>query len=89
MIDNTNPRVWADVAFGRYENGPVPLNIKTKISKKQIDFRTPLKVWRCNYVLALKIAALSLDGGKSHKLIEELFEWMYSEYIFRLLKLNY
>lgn len=89
MIDNTNPRVWADVAFGRYENGPVPLDIKTKIVKKQFNFCTPLKVWRCNYVLALKIAALSLDGGKSHKLIEELFEWMYSEYIFRLLKLNY
>ena len=82
-IDNTNPRVLADIAFSRYVNCPTSLaENENQFPRKQVEFCTPLNVWRRNYVLALKIAALSLKGGQSYKLVEELFDWMYSEYLF-------
>jgi hypothetical protein len=42
----------------------------------------PLRTWRRNYVLALKAAALALGGGQTATLIERLFDWMYSQYLF-------
>jgi hypothetical protein len=83
VVDNTSPRVWTDIAFGQYESCPASLaENKNPFPRRQVDFCTPLKVWRRNYVLTLKIAALSLKGGQSHRLVEELFDWMYSEYLF-------
>jgi hypothetical protein len=42
----------------------------------------PLRMWRRNYVLALKVAALALDGGQTETLVEKLFDLMYSQYVF-------
>lgn len=83
VVDNTNPRVWAEIALGRNGTCTAPLaKIENLYPRIQVDYSTPLRVWRRNYVLALKVATLALQGGRSHILAEKLFEWMYSQYLF-------
>lgn len=82
-VDNANPRIWAEIALGHSCCASASLDKAENLSpRKHIDFTTPLKVWRRNYVLALKVAALALAGGRSQILAEKLFDWMYSQYVF-------
>jgi len=83
LIDNCNPRILADIALGYPANNLKSLTIPNNISSNEdIDFTVPLKIWRRNYVLALKVAALALEGGRMEILTEKLFDWMYSTYLF-------
>jgi hypothetical protein len=83
VVDNTNPRIWVEIALGHNGMCTGPLaKVENLSPKAMVDFSPHLRVWRLNYVLALKIATLALKGGRSHILAEKLFEWMYSEYLF-------
>ncbi|MDU9050273.1 MAG: hypothetical protein Q3M30_15620 [Candidatus Electrothrix sp. Rat3] len=83
LVDNTNPRVLTDIALGYHEGSPSFLTEQGhNFKKKQIDFCVSLQDWQRIYVVVLKIAALSLRGGKSHKVVIDLFDWMYSDYLF-------
>lgn len=83
LVDNTNPLVWTKIALGHNGICTEPLLEVEKLTpNSNFDFSMPLRIWRRNYVLALKVATLALQGGRSHMLAEKLFEWMYSEYIF-------
>ena len=82
-VDNADPRVLAEVALGNFNNTPRSfITLEDMPSSKDIDFSMPLRMWRRNYVLALKAAAIALDGGRTETLVERLFDWMYSQYVF-------
>ncbi|NTW48933.1 MAG: hypothetical protein HGB19_04220, partial [Chlorobiales bacterium] len=83
MVDNAHPQVLAEIALGQSDSAPMSFISAGNISvSKNVDFTMPLNAWRMNYVLALKVAALSLSGGKTEFLTERLFDWMYSQYVF-------
>jgi hypothetical protein len=82
IVDNTAPQLWVDIALGRVTQLNLLSQSETGRKNAEIDYCTPLKVWRRFYVLALKVAALSLQSGPAHILLERLFEWMHAEYLF-------
>lgn len=83
IIDNANPRDLAGIALGHFDSTPQSFMTPDNLPpRKDIDFTMPLRLWRRNYVLALKAAALALDGGQTETLVEKLFDWMYSQYVF-------
>jgi hypothetical protein len=82
-VDNSNPKILADFALNRNTKYSEPIaNANKLFPEKSINFRTSLRMWNRNYVLALKTASFALQGGKSHKLIERLFEWMHTQFLF-------
>ena len=83
LVDNANPLDLSKIALGDFDSAsPLSTMPKNMPPRKHIDFTTPLRVWRRNYVLALKAAALALEGGRTELLAERLFDWMYSRYVF-------
>lgn len=82
IADNANPRDLAKIAIGRFDSSPSFITPENLPPRKDIDFTMPLRMWRRNYVLALKTAALVLYGGRAEILAEKLFDWMYSQYVF-------
>jgi hypothetical protein len=80
IADNIESIYWADVALGRstrlsftQPSDPPPV--------KSVDFDMPLRRWRRNYVIALKIAELALRGGKAESQMTELLRWMYQDFL--------
>ena len=83
IVDNANPCDLSKIALGHFDGAAGAFTALENLpQKKGIDFSTPLRVWRRNYVLALKAATLALDGGRTETLAERLFDWMYSQYVF-------
>lgn len=81
IADNTNPAVWAEIALGSKESVLSPQQENQKV-KEKIDFAKPLKIFRRNYIIALKLASIALKPGKSMPLIQEFIDWMYTDFIF-------
>jgi hypothetical protein len=80
IADNLEPECWADVALGRstklsFTQQPDPPSIQS------VDFDMPLRRWRRNYVIALKIAELALRGGRAESQMTELLRWMYEDFL--------
>ena len=83
IVDNSNPRLLAEIALGHSDRTPqLFITLENMPPNKDIDFTMPIRMWRRNYVLALKAAELALDGGRTEILVEKLFDWMYSQYVF-------
>ncbi|MEI9479460.1 MAG: hypothetical protein WCO26_23215 [Deltaproteobacteria bacterium] len=83
LVDNANPLDLAEIALGDFDSPSPSLTTPESMPpRKHIDFTVPLRMWRRNYVLALKAAALALEGGRTENLAERLFDWMYSQYVF-------
>lgn len=83
VVDNANPRHLSEIALGHFDSAsPLLTTLENLPPRKHIDFTMPLRMWRRNYVLALKAATLALDGGRTEILAEKLFDWMYSQYVF-------
>jgi len=77
--DKAAARDWVAVAAGRQVRvdlgGPAP--------RQNYDFAFPLKRWRRNYIVALKIAELELSAaGKPLDRALALLDWMYDDFIF-------
>lgn len=51
-------------------------------TSEDVDFTTPLKTWRFNYPLALKIAQLERAQLRPHDRMRAYLEWMWSDYAF-------
>ncbi len=68
---------WIDVALGRQDSlpvaGPGP--------PTSHNFAAPLHRWRCNYVVALKVAMIELGGGPDIQKLQNLMTWMVDEFI--------
>ena len=82
IADNLPPVYWKNIALGRQnKNLPRKLNDLNQEPTHSFDFEIPLRRWRRNYILALKIAELSLRGGKSETRMMELLQWMYDDFL--------
>lgn len=76
--DNANPYLWLDLAFGDLDALD---SMETTPSPEFHDLAFPLRRWRRNYVVALKIAELELSGGSNLDRILELLYWMRDDFL--------
>jgi hypothetical protein len=80
IADNLEPICWADVALARASKLSLTQQA-TPPSLEPVDFEMPLRRWRRNYVIALKVAELALRGGKAESQMTELLRWMYQDFL--------
>lgn len=82
VADNLPTTELAAVALGRADTVTAP-TVPPQVGHhdETIDFTMPLRRWRRNYILALRLAALELRGGRSEQRMEELLNWMYSDFL--------
>jgi hypothetical protein len=76
--DNADPDPWLDLAFGDLSFLD-PL--KQCHEPDSLDFAFPLRRWRRNYIIALKIAELELAGGPNFNRVLKLFSWMRDDFV--------
>lgn len=81
VADNLHPTFWADVALGRSVKLPPPGQQPDPPPTKPVDFGMPLRRWRRNYIIALKIAELELRGGGGEARMAELLRWVYEDFL--------
>jgi hypothetical protein len=76
--DNDEPDTWLDLAFGdldALQRRPI-----TQLPEAH-DFEFPLRRWKRNYVVALKIAELELNGGTNLGRMLDLLSWMRDTFV--------
>jgi hypothetical protein len=83
IADNLHPSLWADIALERTPNLQILSENLPHIPAKYVNFEMPIRRWRRNYIIALKIAELELRGGKSEERMAELLRWMYEDFLIR------
>lgn len=82
IADNVHPGYWAEIALGRCDQvGEVPEMPMGGPGDSEVDFTMPLRRWRRNYVLCLKLAALELSGGGASQRLQEFIRWSYNDFI--------
>lgn len=82
IAENLQPNCWADIALGRIENLVLSdNNLPAESESSPIDFEMPLRRWRRNYMILLKLAELDLKGADRATQITELIRWMYEDFI--------
>jgi hypothetical protein len=83
IADNINTHHWANLALERTQRLPLSeIALPTLPNgSEQIDFSMPLRRWRRNYIILLKLAELELRGMDRTKQITELTRWMYEDFI--------
>lgn len=80
--DHADPAYWTDVALMRAERLaylPQPGFVST--DDDEPDFTMPLRRWRRNYVLCLKLAELELAGGDAAARFRRFVRWAYEDFI--------
>lgn len=82
IADNLHPKYWKDIALDR-KKFDISAQFCSPNSEEitSFDFTTPLRRWNRNYILALKIAELSLLGGKSEERMIDVMRWMYDDFL--------
>jgi len=68
--------VWIDLALGRRTDAPLGQPEPTPV----VDLSLPLRRWRYNYVVALRVAALERSAASPLDRALGLFDWMYSDF---------
>jgi hypothetical protein len=82
IADNVQTNCWTDVALGRSPKLVVPGHLmRVEPEPSTIDFEMPLRRWRRNYMILLKLAELDLGGANRASQITELAKWMYEDFI--------
>jgi hypothetical protein len=81
VADNLNPTYWADVALERSAKLSPPTHHPNLLSIEPVDFEMPLRRWRRNYVIALKVAELELCGGRTESSMRDLLHWVYKDFL--------
>lgn len=76
--DNADPYPWLSLAFGEID-ALSPLN--SKRSPESYDLAFPLRRWRRNYIVALKIAELELSIRPNLDRVLKLLAWMRDDFI--------
>jgi hypothetical protein len=83
LLNNLAPSHWFDVALARQERLPLSDICNLPPREENIfDFEMPLRSWRRNYVIVLRIGYLALKKGVSRQKIEDLMDWMYRDFLF-------
>jgi hypothetical protein len=76
--DNGQAKAWIDLALGRSNQ----LTLIEPGPSTNFDLATPIHRYRCNYAIALRVAALELDPKKtSLERATALIGWMVSDFI--------
>lgn len=70
--DNADPYPWLDLAFGDLD----ALTTEPEHPIKSLDLSFPLRRWRLNYIVALKIAELELSSRPNLTRMLDLLSWM-------------
>lgn len=76
-----HPGYWLDIALGVDEALGEPEEVHFLHDDATSDLALPLKRWRRNYVMALKLAELELEGGSAKARMQSYLEWMYTEFM--------
>lgn len=76
--DNGDAYVWFDYAMGGIDQIPSPTD-EPRIDPRDLAF--PLRRWRRNYIVALKIAELELSGLTNLQRMLALLDWMHDDFI--------
>ncbi|WP_369652248.1 hypothetical protein [Variovorax sp. V213] len=76
--DNADPHPWLDLAFGDLD-ALAPLAPQRSLESHDLAF--PLRRWRRNYIVALKIAELELSGRANLDRMLALLSWMRDDFI--------
>lgn len=76
--DEARPQDWLDAALRRTEN---LRRVSAAPDIARFDLAKPLRRWRRNYVLTLKIAELELQPGSGIDKVVRLLDWMYNDFI--------
>lgn len=76
--DNWDAFTWFDYAMGRVERIPLPAE-EPRFDSHDLAF--PLRRWRRNYIVALKIAELELSGLTNLQRMLALLDWMHDDFI--------
>jgi hypothetical protein len=76
--DNGDAFAWFDYAFGEVDQVPAS-TAQPHIDTRDLAF--PLRRWRRNYIVALKIAELELSSMTNLQRMMSLLEWMHSDFI--------
>ena len=74
--DRGAARAWIDLAMGRRAQ----VDLGAPEVRTGDDLAYPLKRWRRNYIVALKVAALELEDGPPLDKALELLRWMYEDF---------
>jgi hypothetical protein len=81
--DHIHTEYWANIALGVPEDIKAWLHRIPKLPQKApADFARPLRSWSLNYIIALKIAELELQGGSSEQQMRILLKWMHEDFLF-------
>jgi len=79
VADSGNPHEWVAAGLGQIDR---ILTIGTPPAVEQLDLAKPLKRWRRNYVVALKMGELELNGKlNAIQKVTTLLEWMRDDFI--------
>ena len=82
VADNADVELWLDMALGRTDRIEIQCVTSEPIRKQtRVDFEMPLRRWRRNYILCLKLAELELLNGDSERRFREFLRWMYDDYL--------
>jgi len=82
VADETHPGYWAEIALGRKNRiEALPERVPLGENDLSVNFSTPLKRWRRNYILSLKVAALELEEGSAFSRMSRFLDWMYNDFL--------
>ncbi|RWA52108.1 hypothetical protein AU476_19280 [Cupriavidus sp. UYMSc13B] len=77
--DNGNPHKWVAAGLGQLDRIPA---VGMPPAVEQLDLAKPLKRWRRNYIVAMKMGALELNGKLTAiEKVTALLAWMRDDFI--------
>jgi hypothetical protein len=80
--DHAHPGYWGEIALGRSNYLRELPGIWTSTGlDEQADFTMPLRRWRRNYILCLKLAELELTNGSAAERLRTFIRWAYEEFV--------
>lgn len=79
VADNGNPHEWMAAGLGQLDRIPT---VGTPPAVEQRNLAKPLKRWRRNYIVAMKMGELELNGKlNATQKVTALLEWMRDDFI--------
>jgi hypothetical protein len=80
--DHFHPGYWTEIALGRSDALDEPPETGTQPRPDlKVNFTKPLRRWRRNYILCLKLAELELSAGTAEGRLHTFVQWSHEEFI--------
>jgi hypothetical protein len=82
QADHAHPGYWTEVALGRDDClDELPEVAHRLRPEARTNFSMPLRRWRRNYILCLKLAELELQAGNASERLRTFVRWSYEEFL--------